>query len=325
MRHVHGVVRFVATAALAVCLSATAEGQQCNDFNGCTANDMCVDGTCTGTPAGGGSCDDFNECTVNDRCVSNFGEITCMGDPAPVGTECQGGCGTCQSLSPIPLPGIPLTCSPKTSLPQTCQPAGLDDLGPCYPGRCMQFGGGGFAIVACVPQQLTCPDTDGNACTDACNPQTGRCERIEKTCGYPECTRCDPATGSCVNVNEGRACDDFNECTAQSRCGPDGLCIAGVPTPGGATATPTTAAANTPTPTNTVQAATPTMPTGAACPCDCNRDGTVAINEVITAVNIGQETLALSACPAADTNGNGAVAINEIILGVGAGLNGCPS
>ena len=61
--------------------------------------------------------------------------------------------------------------------------------------------------------------------------RTGECcERIEKPCGFPECTRCDPATGSCMNVNEGRACDDFNECTAQSRCAGNGLCVAGVPT-----------------------------------------------------------------------------------------------
>jgi hypothetical protein len=198
----------------------------------------------------------------------------------------------------------------------------------------MEFGGGGFTLSVCLPEPVTCSDTDGNPCTDACNFETGRCEPIERPCGYPDCTRCDPATGSCMNVNQGGACDDFNECTAQSRC-EAGLCVAGEPTQEVPTATPTDAEEHTPTPTrsaeeatptNTVEAeATPTMPGETECVGDCNHDGNVFISETVTMVNIGLETLPLSACPAADASGNGRVAINEIILGVGNGLNGCPA
>jgi hypothetical protein len=315
------LIEVAASLLVAVCLAGLAEAQQCNDFDACTTNDMCRDGECTGTPATGGSCDDFDDCTVNDRCVTDFGEIICRGDPAPAGTECQGGCGTCQAL--VPLPGVPLTCAPKPSLPQTCRPIGADDLGPCFPGRCMEFGGGGFGIVTCLPQAITCPDTDGNPCTDACNPETGRCERIERPCGYPGCGRCDPNTGNCMPINVGRACDDFNECTVQSRCADNGICVAGVPTPGGQTPTATVVGQNTPT--ATVAQATPTVPAGTACTCDCNGDRRVAINELVTAVGIGLGTNDLQTCPAADANGDGTVAVNEVIQGVNFGQTACPA
>ena len=49
------------------------------------------------------------------------------------------------------------------------------------------------------------------------------------------------------------------------------------------------------------------------CTGDCNGDGTVAINEVITCVNIGLELLPLENCSACDANDDGIVTINEII------------
>jgi cysteine-rich repeat protein len=65
---------------------------------------------------------------------------------------------------------------------------------------------------------------------------------------------------------------------------------------------------------------------GRAQPCvgDCDGDGTVAINEVITCVNIGLELLPLANCTACDGNGDGAVAINEIITSVNIGLGLLP-
>lgn len=94
---------------------------------------------------------------------------------------------------------------------------------------------------------------------------------------------------------------------------------------GGDTPTPTaTEPAPTPTPTPPASpTATPSGPTE-GCVGDCNGDGAVAINEVVTGVNIGLEALPLSACTAFDPNGNGVVAVNEIVQGVNNGLSGCP-
>ena len=61
----------------------------------------------------------------------------------------------------------------------------------------------------------------------------------------------------------------------------------------------------------------------AQCVGDCSGDGTVAINELITGVNIALGSAALDTCPAFDADADGGVAINELIAAVGALLNGC--
>ena len=65
-------------------------------------------------------------------------------------------------------------------------------------------------------------------------------------------------------------------------------------------------------------------PAQAQCVGDCNGDGMVAINELITGVNIALGSANVSACPSFDVNGNGEVAINELILGVNNALSSCP-
>ncbi len=62
----------------------------------------------------------------------------------------------------------------------------------------------------------------------------------------------------------------------------------------------------------------------AGCPGDCNGDGKVTINELITAVRIALGLATLSACPAADVNANQQAEINELIAAVNAALYGCP-
>lgn len=62
-----------------------------------------------------------------------------------------------------------------------------------------------------------------------------------------------------------------------------------------------------------------------ACTGDCNADGFVRINEVVTGVSIGLQILPLAECTAADASDDGRVAINEVIVAVNNGLNGCPS
>ncbi len=66
-------------------------------------------------------------------------------------------------------------------------------------------------------------------------------------------------------------------------------------------------------------------PAQAQCIGDCNGDGQVTINELITGVNIALGSQPVSTCPAFDPNGDGEVTINELIAGVNNALNGCPA
>jgi uncharacterized repeat protein (TIGR01451 family) len=87
------------------------------------------------------------------------------------------------------------------------------------------------------------------------------------------------------------------------------------------TATATNSRTTTATPTET---ATPTdTPITPPCVGDCNDDGTVAVNELITGVNIALGTAALGACPSFDMSGDGMVAVNELITAVNNALSGC--
>ena len=61
-----------------------------------------------------------------------------------------------------------------------------------------------------------------------------------------------------------------------------------------------------------------------ACPGDCNGDGMVGVNELVTIVNIALGSIPLSQCPAADVDRDGHVVINEMVEAVDAALNGCP-
>jgi hypothetical protein len=94
------------------------------------------------------------------------------------------------------------------------------------------------------------------------------------------------------------------------------------------TATPQTTLTATPqttltaTSTSTVTATPTTTPTPPVCDGDCNGDGSVTINELISGV-----TIALGApvdrCRACDTNRDQAVTVNELVAAVGHALHGC--
>jgi sugar lactone lactonase YvrE len=98
---------------------------------------------------------------------------------------------------------------------------------------------------------------------------------------------------------------------------------------------PTPTPTNTPPPTvtGTPPTATPSPPPsptatmhcgGApACVGDCNADGAVAVNELITMVDIALGNMPIAACLAGDSNGDCLIAIDEIITAVNKALNGC--
>jgi len=334
----------ILTAAL---LTVRAEAQQCDDFDPCTTNDMCTAEGCAGTPASGASCTDFNECTINEHCTAEG----CVGEPAPIGTSCQGGCGTCQSAFGEPIPGVPdvLLCKPNQGAQgQACTPGLVDGPNLCLEGTCqVQFG----IAVTCFPRQKVCPDTDGNPCNDACNPQTGQCEVGASTC-FPGCETCNPQTGACEAINLGGACDDFDPCTPLGHCATNpvfpsrGICAPGTPgaspTPSQAAATPTrttapatatiAAATNTPALATATRTTAPATATAAAGTPTASRPPATSTPSGIPPTPTGAAetpTPGASSC-VGDCNGDDTVTISELISQVNialgrADLSRCPA
>ena len=60
-----------------------------------------------------------------------------------------------------------------------------------------------------------------------------------------------------------------------------------------------------------------------ACAGDCNLDGTVDVNELVTAINQSLGTSSLAACMSSDINGDGTITIDEILRAVQSALSGC--
>lgn len=79
----------------------------------------------------------------------------------------------------------------------------------------------------------------------------------------------------------------------------------------------------TATPTGGTATPTATRTGGSGCPGDCDGSGAVAINELVTGVNIALGNAAVGTCPAFDLDGSGGVMINELIAAVNSALNGC--
>jgi cysteine-rich repeat protein len=114
-------------------------------------------------------------------------------------------------------------------------------------------------------------------------------------------------------VTAGEECDDGNHDPLDG-CNPDcTLPKTGVlPTP---SPTPTPSGPLPPT-------ATVTRPPG-SCVGDCDGNGAVTVDELITGVNIALGSLPLSTCRGFDANGDGAVTIDELIRAVNDALSGC--
>ncbi len=70
-----------------------------------------------------------------------------------------------------------------------------------------------------------------------------------------------------------------------------------------------------------VSAATPTPV--ATCAGDCNGDGEVTVDEILTMVNIALGSGSVADCLAGDVNGDGEITVDEIVTAVGNALNGC--
>jgi hypothetical protein len=62
-----------------------------------------------------------------------------------------------------------------------------------------------------------------------------------------------------------------------------------------------------------------------ATPCagDCNRDGNVTVDEVVTAINVALGLDSLTACTAADEDTNDGVTVDELVSAVDSSIHGC--
>jgi hypothetical protein len=61
-----------------------------------------------------------------------------------------------------------------------------------------------------------------------------------------------------------------------------------------------------------------------SCAGDCDGDGVVAIDELVTSVNIALGGAALSVCSGANGDDDGQVTVDELVVAVSNALNGCP-
>jgi hypothetical protein len=87
--------------------------------------------------------------------------------------------------------------------------------------------------------------------------------------------------------------------------------------------TPTVAPTQTPTMMRT-QTPTPlATPTEARCTGDCNNDGHVTVDEILTMVNIALGNRPASDCSLGDANGDHQITVDEILISVNNALNGC--
>ena len=167
-------------------LSATAEGEPCDDSDTCTTGEQCTSGACAGgqlpdctdddlctddfcvdqvgcvNPADPGLCDDSNVCTV-DTCSPATG---CKSVPTTAGTGCDDGdpCTVGDSCA-----GGACEAGPD--------PAGCDDLNPCTEDSCVPLEG-------CHHVQLTdgavCDDLNASTINDIC--KGGACKGVADDC-----------------------------------------------------------------------------------------------------------------------------------------------
>ncbi len=60
------------------------------------------------------------------------------------------------------------------------------------------------------------------------------------------------------------------------------------------------------------------------CPGDCDFDGSLTVDELVTGINIALGSATLAHCLGFDSSGEGQVSVDEIIINIGLALGGCP-
>jgi hypothetical protein len=268
---------------------------------GCTTDADCPlgsqcgeDGICTPIDCmSDEDCPPGSECGVDDVCVP----LPCTtDDDCPPGTMCGDG-GMCEPIGCIDDGDCP--SGSRCAANGICEPIPCDSNDDCPPGS--ECGADG----QCEP--VPCATDDD--CPPASTCEDGTCEPIPCTmdsdcprgsmCGEngicipTSCTRDeDCPEGSTCDLEDGQCVPQQGTCVTFRDCGDDGreACVDGQCVCGG----------------------------------DCNANGTVLPNEVITGILIFGGDPILDSCPAADINGNGTVLPNEIITAIFNFGEGCP-
>ena len=180
----------------------------CDDYDACTANDACQDGTCQGALI---DCSDGNPCTADScvhglqgHCVNPFDKnAPCTdNDACTTGDHCVAG-------PPAHCLGTTISC---------------DDKNDCTADSC-------DAVLGCINTPLDggpCAD-DGNRCTVNPHCVTGTCTKSPRDCEDGNlCTIdfCDKNQG-CMHPSTTGACDDKDACTVGETCGDSVNCGGG--------------------------------------------------------------------------------------------------
>jgi hypothetical protein len=137
----------------------------------------------------------------------------------------------------------------------------------------------------------------GEPCADGIECETGACVDdvccLELQCASAE--RCDITghRGTCTRpLPAGSDCDKDTDCRSH-------MCSATAPATGFC------------------------LPGGTSCLGDCNRDGSVTVDEIVLITQIALGVAGVEACPAADGSGDGQITVEEIIGAVDSALDGC--
>ncbi len=272
----------------------------------------------------GPSCDDSTcrtcVCALDSECCNNVWDQTCT-DEASV--ECTLSC-PCESTGDCCAPHEGVGCDDATCKSCVC---GID------PACCTEGQGWDADCVseASTECAASCTCEVAGSCCEAhedtvgcderrcqlcvCTLDPGCCEEgWDGTCADEaarECQeRCTGCGSDCCRERTQPGCSD--DACETCVCGVDGFCCDGewdgtcVDVADGEACTAA------------CQCGGPIL-----CPGDCDNGGTVAINELISCVNIALGSAPPSSCAACDLDGGGDVAINELIAAVNAGLNGC--
>ena len=285
------------TSAVGTSLLATAVDG--GDIEVKTREQLTINGTvaATGKPSGSDGTITFDFPTRKTPAIT--GSVMPTASLSPLAT-----CTMPNQITPPCLDPCPMCGNGVTEYPETC------DDGMATPLSC-----DGCSIF-CQLEDQSC--NDELMCTaDSCNPTLG-CVNAKIP---PPCT--EPPTPTHTLTPSVTGTPTLTPTITDTPTITSTPTITDTPTitptpPNTPTVTETPTPPNTPTVTATETAAVP------PCPGDCDGSGDVAINELVTGVNIALGNLPLDSCPSFDLNGDGEVAINELIAAVNSALNGCP-
>ncbi|MFT7624352.1 MAG: hypothetical protein ACI9WU_003539 [Myxococcota bacterium] len=234
-------------------------GTLCGQDDPCLEGGECLEGQCSASPV---VCTDQNDCT-DDFCDPQFGCVSAEnfdacedGDPCTLQDFCAGGQCVPSLLPLVCADGQACTndvCGPdgclfiakaggcsdgtECTVDDFCEkgdcksgpPLNCDDGNVCTVDLCDPFLGCGHDLVdsACCITGISLCD-DQNPCTnDQCNEDEGTCHYTPNTAGCDDGLAC---TGPDLCANEAcsgepKACDDSNNCTADSCSELAGGCV----------------------------------------------------------------------------------------------------